>query len=50
MTHTNLYDETRPLLSDQSVEDPKAVQAKPTPIPKVQLGGESWSNGSQASC
>lgn len=38
-TITNNIDEHTPLLND--VEDPKAIKAKVTPVPKTQLGGES---------
>lgn len=43
MAHTNSRDETSPLLSDDesTLDDRRATKTKVTPLPKVQLGGES---------
>ena len=40
LSFTKSYDETTPLLSSEPIEDPKAVKANATPVPKMQLGGE----------
>ncbi|KAF7972102.1 hypothetical protein HWV62_18924 [Athelia sp. TMB] len=38
LSFTKSYDETTPLLSREPTEDPKAVKANATPVPKMQLG------------